>query len=71
MRQITLRIGGMSCVHCERAVHGALSAIPGVELDHVQIGSATLRFDPTKATVDQLIAAVNDVGYEVLEPVPW
>ena len=71
MRQITLRIGGMSCVHCERAVRGALADLPSVEIDDVTIGSATLRFDPAKTTVDQLVAAIGEVGYEVLEPVPW
>ncbi len=70
MRQITLRIGGMSCGHCERAVRGALAGIAGVELEAVTIGSATLRFDPAKTSVDQLVAAIDDLGYEVLEPVP-
>jgi copper chaperone len=71
MRPITLRIGGMSCDHCLRAVRGALAAIPGVEIDTIRIGSASLRIDPTKATVDQLVAAIDEAGYEVLEPVPW
>jgi len=71
MRQITLRIGGMSCEHCEKAVRGALARIPGVEIDAVNIGSATVRIDPAKAKVDQLVAAIDDLGYEVLEPVPW
>lgn len=71
MRQITLRIGGMSCDHCLRAVQGALKAIPGVEIDAVNIGSATVTIDPAKTKVDQLIAAIDDLGYEVLEPVPW
>jgi copper chaperone len=71
MRQITLRIGGMSCDHCEKAVRGALAGIPSVEVGAVTIGSATLRFDPAKTTVDRLVAAIDDLGYEVLEPVPW
>ena len=71
MREITLRIGGMSCSHCQQAVRGALAAIPGVEIDTVTIGSATVRFDPAKTSVDQLVAAIDDVGYELLEPVPW
>ena len=71
MRQITLRIGGMSCDHCLRAVRGALAGIPSVQIDTVNIGSATVSFDPSKATVDQIVAAISDVGYEVLEPVPW
>lgn len=70
MRQMTLKIGGMSCDHCARAVRGALTNIPGVTLDGVTIGSATVRFDPAVATVDQMIAAIADAGYEVLEPVP-
>ena len=61
----------MSCEHCEKAVRGALARIPGVEIDAVNIGSATVRIDPAKAKVDQLVAAIDDLGYEVLEPVPW
>jgi len=71
MRQITLRIGGMSCHHCQQAVRGALADIPGVQVDAVAIGSATLSFDPAKTSVDRLVAAIDEVGYEVLEPVPW
>jgi copper chaperone len=71
MRQITLRIGGMSCDHCLKAVQGALADLPGVQVDAVTIGSATLQFDPAKTSVDRLVAAIDDVGYEVLEPVPW
>ncbi len=71
MREITLRIGGMSCSHCQQAVRGALAGIPSVEVDTVTIGSATVRLDPAKTSVDRLVAAIDDVGYEVLEPVPW
>ena len=71
MRQITLRIGGMSCDHCVRAVRTALTDIPGVAVDDVAIGSVTLRFDPAAATVDQIVAAIGETGYDVLEPVPW
>jgi copper chaperone CopZ len=71
MRQITLRIGGMSCDHCIRAVRTELTKLRGVELDAVDIGMAHLRFDPSQTTADQLIAAIADAGYEVLEPVPW
>jgi copper chaperone len=69
MRQITLRIGGMSCDHCLHAVQRALKAIPGVDVGAVAIGSATVRFDPAKTSVDTLVAAIDDLGYEVQEPV--
>ena len=61
----------MSCSHCQQAVRGALAGLAGVQVDTVTIGSATVRFDPAKTSVDQLVAAIDDVGYEVLEPVPW
>jgi copper chaperone len=71
MRQIALRIGGMSCDHCVGAVRAALADIPSVSVLGVTIGSVTVRFDPAAATVDQMVAAIGDAGYEVLEPVPW
>jgi copper chaperone len=71
MRQITLRLAGMSCDHCRRAIASALKEIPSVEIDTVTVGSATLRFDPAVTTVDQIVAAIAQVGYEVMEPVPW
>lgn len=71
MRQITLTIGGMSCHHCVRAVRDALADMPGVTVDDVTIGSVSLHVDPTVATVDRLVAAISDAGYNVLEPVPW
>jgi copper chaperone len=71
MRQITLTIGGMSCDHCLHAVTAALAGIPSVEIERVRIGAATLRFDPARVRVDQLVSAIGDAGYEVLEPVPW
>jgi copper chaperone len=71
MRQITFKIGGMSCDHCVRAIRFALAEIPSVEIDSVTIGSATLRFDPSATTVDRLVAAIDDAGYQVLEPIPW
>ena len=61
----------MSCDHCLRAVRAGLTKLRGVQLDAVDIGLATLRFDPSQTTVDQLVAAIADAGYEVLEPVPW
>jgi len=61
----------MSCDHCLRAVRAELTKLRGVQLDAVDIGLATLRFDPSQTTVDQLVAAIADAGYEVLEPVPW
>ena len=59
----TLKIDGMSCEHCVRAVSGALEGVPGVEtvlevsLDR---GEALLEGNAETAA---LIAAVEEEGY--------
>ena len=63
METLKLTIEGMSCEHCVRAVKGRLTATPGVTVDEVAIGSAKLRYDPEKTTVDEIEEAIADEGY--------
>lgn len=67
MKQLKLEVSGMSCGHCVSAVREALSALPGVKVEDVQIGSATVTFDDEKAKVGDLVDAVYDAGYEANE----
>jgi len=60
-----LAITGMSCGHCVAAVKKTLAAVPGVVVDHVEIGSATLQFDATKTDMAHITQAVEDAGYAV------
>jgi copper chaperone len=59
-----LRIGGMSCQHCVRAVFTALTPVPGITSANVSIGAATIEHDG-RATVDALRGAIAESGYEV------
>lgn len=64
-----LKIDGMSCEHCVRAVSGALKEVPGVEsIVEVSLdrGEAILE---GRAETAALIAAVEEEGYraEVVE----
>jgi copper chaperone CopZ len=59
-----LRIGGMSCQHCVRAVFTALTPVPGIISANVSIGAATIEHDG-RATIDALRAAIAESGYEV------
>lgn len=61
--ELRLTIDGMSCQHCLAAVRGALGRVAGVTVESVTIGSASVRYDPTKATPDEIVDAVNDEGY--------
>ena len=66
MQKTTLEIGGMSCGHCVAAVRKALEKVPGVKVDDVQIGRATVEYDPTTVQDTALREAVDDAGYEVV-----
>ena len=67
MMEKIFRIDGMSCGGCVRGVSGVLRALPGVHVDEVYIGRATVRMDPAKTTQDQLIRALADAGYRARE----
>jgi copper chaperone CopZ len=68
MEKMTIAISGMSCGHCVRAISDALRTVDGVRVDDVQVGSATVAFDPAATPADRVRAAVTDAiedaGYE-------
>lgn len=68
MQRTTLHIEGMSCGHCLNAVNRALAAVPGVEIESVQIGRAEVRYDERATTPRALEAAVTDAGYRATIP---
>lgn len=63
MEDLKLRIEGMTCQHCVRAVKVRLERTPGVQLRAVEIGSAELSFDPARTNVDEIEEAISDEGY--------
>lgn len=68
MKDVVLKIDGMSCGHCVRAVENTLKGVTGVAVRQVQIGSAEVRLDDP-ATVGTLIDALADAGYSAEERV--
>lgn len=63
MESLKLTIEGMTCEHCVRAVRGRLEKTPGVNVSDVQIGTASLDYDPSKTNVDDIEDAIADEGY--------
>ena len=63
MQHTTLHIEDMSCGHCLQAVNRALSAVPGVEIESVQMGRAEVRYDEATTSPAALEAAVSEAGY--------
>lgn len=64
MKKLKFDVSGMSCGHCVHAVREALTAVPGVTVEDVRIGSVSVAFDENQATVGDLVDAVADAGYE-------
>jgi len=78
MDKVTLKVSGMSCEHCVKAVTNALAAIPGVKDIAVSLKTGTASFtrDPAIAPngapngappLDAIKAAITEEGYEVLQ----
>jgi Cu+-exporting ATPase len=70
VERLTLPVKGMHCAACVGKVERALGAVPGVEEAAVNLATeqATVAFDPARADVDRLRAAVGAAGYELLPP---
>ena len=59
-----VRVEGMTCQHCVRAVFTALAGVEGVSRADVRIGSVDVEHDGA-VTVDQIRAAVEIAGYSI------
>ena len=66
MEHLRLDITGMSCDHCVRAVREALAGVDGAQVEQVEIGSATVRYDPARTSPEEIANAVSDEGYEAV-----
>ena len=66
--KMTLRIGGMHCAACSRAVERALKKTDGVESAAVNIATekAVLVFDDKKLKYKDIVNAVVKAGYQVV-----
>ena len=66
--KMTLRIGGMHCAACSRAVERALKKTNGVESAAVNIATekAVLEFDDKKLKYKDIVNAVVKAGYQVV-----
>lgn len=67
MEQTTLKIEGMTCDHCKKAVAGALQNLPGVKEVKVDVakGIADVSYNNSEVTSDSMKEAVEEQGYDV------
>ncbi len=64
---VTLPVNGMTCGGCARSIERKLSRTPGVARATVSLegSSATVEFDPNRTQVSNLIAAIEQLGFQV------
>jgi copper chaperone len=67
MEKMVLKVEGMSCEHCAKAVTNAVSGISGTQDVSVDLkgGTVSFNFDSGKAALDVIEAAISEEGYTV------
>lgn len=63
---LLIKIEGMHCHRCEKAIQKALSSNPGVHEVEVDFnsGQASVLYDPKQIKVRQLVDSVTEAGYQ-------
>jgi copper chaperone len=68
MTGLTIKIEGMSCMHCVGRVEKALTELEGVEKADISLeeNKATIEYDESKIDPDKFKQAVEESGYKVV-----
>jgi copper chaperone len=68
MEKTTLKVDGMSCEHCVKAITKAVGALPGVAHVSVDLDAKTVavEHDATQAPLEKIKAEIEDQGYDVI-----
>lgn len=63
-----LKVEGMSCEHCVKAVTAAVSGLGGIQSVTVDLKARTVsvEHDPVQSPVEKIIAEIEDQGYDVI-----
>jgi len=59
------KISGMSCQHCVMAINKEFQKLQ-IEDKKTEIGSAEITFDEQKLTEKEIISAIEEAGYKVI-----
>ena len=67
-KNLELKIGGMTCAACSKAVERVTKKLDGVESSSVNIATekASIEYNPSQIKVSQIKAAIEKAGYKVI-----
>lgn len=65
LKRVTLKVKGMTCGGCAIAARTVLERLDGIQKAEVSYedSRAVVTYDPEKATIEQMIAALKKLGY--------
>ncbi|SMB96494.1 copper chaperone [Desulfonispora thiosulfatigenes DSM 11270] len=69
MHTETLKVEGMSCGHCKKAVEDIKQELNGIENVEVNLdtGQVVIEHNPNLITIDAIKAAIIDKGYSIVD----
>jgi len=65
MKNMTLKVQGMSCQHCVNSIEGALKEIGVSGKVNLKGESVDVMFDEQKVSLDQIKEVIEEQGYDV------
>ena len=67
MQTISVTVPNISCEHCQRAIEGAIGALPGVQSVRVELTAKSVQvsYDPSQVTRETIEATLDDEGYPI------
>ncbi len=67
MKKVDFVIHGMGCGGCVNKVTAALKRLPGVTVEKVEVGSASVLINPAQIVFSQLVEAISAAGFTAEE----
>jgi Cu+-exporting ATPase len=66
--KVTIKIGGMTCAMCVKAIEDVLNKIDGISEVNVNLASekAYITYNPKMTSISDIKNAINDLGYQYL-----
>ena len=67
MQNVTLKVQGMSCGHCVKAVESSVGELKGIENVKVNLDNAeaVVSFDEAQVSLEDIKETIEDQGYDV------
>lgn len=68
MKEVEVKVQGMTCQHCVRTVHNAVASIEGVSKVDVSLESGTVRIQMEKdIPLEDIKKSIEEWGYRVVD----